>query len=78
MSLTYHVAGPLNSGIPRKHITGETEDISEYLDFGFYDQVWYKDNAGLSEEKLGPWFGVSHNTGRLMRYHILTQTGSVI
>ena len=40
--------------------------------------VWYKDDAGLSEEKPGRWLGVSHNTGRLMCYHILTQTGSII
>ena len=78
MSLTYSAAGPLNPGFPRERITGETEDISEYLDFGFYDQVWYKDNSGLSEEKPGRWLGVSHNTGRLMCYHILMQTGSVI
>ena len=78
MSLTHSAAGPLDSGIPRERITGETEDISEYLDFGFYDKVWYKDNAGLSEEKPGRWLGVSHNTGRLMCYHILTQKGSVV
>ena len=35
MSLTHSSAGPLDSGIPRERITGETEDISEYLDFGF-------------------------------------------
>ena len=50
MSLTHSSAGSLDSGIPRAIITGETEDISEYLDFRFYDKVWYKDNAGLSEE----------------------------
>ena len=32
-----------------EQITGETPDISEYLDFGFYNWVWYKDNAGLGE-----------------------------
>ena len=26
---------------PIEHITGETPDISEYLDFGFYDWVLY-------------------------------------
>ena len=40
--------------------------------------MWYKDDAGLSEEKPGQWLGVSHTTGRLMCCHILTQTGSVI
>ena len=78
ISLTHSTAGPLQSGIPREQITGETEDISEYLDFGFYDKVWYKDNAGLSEELPGRWLGVSHHTGRLMCYHILTQKGTVI
>ena len=23
-------------------LTGETRDISQYLDFGFYDRVWFK------------------------------------
>ena len=32
-----------------EQIMGETPDISEYLDFGFYDWVWYKDNAGLGD-----------------------------
>ena len=78
MALTHSAAGPIDSGIPRERITGETEDISEYLDFGFYDKVWYKDNAGLSEEQPGRWLGVSPNTGRLMCYHILTQRGTII
>ena len=45
--------------------------MSEYLDFGFYDQVWYKDNAGLSPMEPGRWLGVSHRTGRLMTYYVL-------
>ena len=50
----------------------------EYLDFGFYDKVWYKDNAGLGELLPGRWLGVSSRTGRIMCYHVLTQTTSVI
>ena len=57
---------------------GETIDILEYLDFGFYDEVWFKDNAGLSPSEPGRWLGVSHQTGRLMCYHILTQRGTVV
>ena len=34
-------------------ITGETPDISEYLDFEFYDWVLYRGNAGLGEVELG-------------------------
>ena len=29
-------------------VTGKTVDISKYLDFGFYDQVWYHENAGIA------------------------------
>ena len=79
MSMTHSSAGNFNqSGIPREGVTGETEDISEYLDFGFYDEVWYKDNGGLSPQQPGRWLGVSHRTGRLMCYHILTQKATVV
>ena len=61
-----------------EQITGETPDISEYLDFGFYDWIWYKDNAGLGENKIGRWLGVAHRVGNLMSYWILTITGRVI
>ena len=59
-------------------ITGETPDISEYLDFGFYDWVIYRSNAGLGEPPLGRWPGVSHRVGQLMSYWILTETGNII
>ena len=78
-SMTHTSAGNrLKGAIPLERVTGDTVDISEYLDFGFYDKVWYKDNAGLSPAKPGRWLGVSHRTGRLMCYHVLTQTGQVI
>jgi hypothetical protein len=34
-------------------ITGDTPDISEYVDFGFYDWITYRPNAGLGENSLG-------------------------
>ena len=77
-SLTHTTAGTLGSIIPLQQVTGETPDISEYLDFGFYDKVWYKDNAGASPFEPARWLGVSDRTGRLMTYHILTQRGTVI
>ena len=51
-----------------EQLTGETPEISEYLDFTFYDWCWYNDNAGLGETKLGRWLGVSHRVGSLMSY----------
>ena len=78
MSLTHSTAGSIAGNIPLENVTGETPDISEYLDFGFYDKVWYKDNAGLGEFKPGRWLGVASRTGRLMTYHILPETASVV
>jgi Reverse transcriptase (RNA-dependent DNA polymerase) len=63
---------------PIEMITGETPDISEWVDFGFYDPVWYRDNAGLAEIKLGRWLGVSHRVGPAMSYWILTHGGHIV
>jgi hypothetical protein len=63
---------------PLEEITGETHDISEYLDFSFYDWVWYKDNAGVGDNSCGQWLGVSHRIGSLMSYWILPKSGKVI
>jgi hypothetical protein len=45
---------------PLEIITGETPDITEYLDFEFYDWVQYRTNAGLGEVESSRWIGVSH------------------
>ena len=37
--LTHTTAGSLGGGIPLQQVTGDTPDISEYLDFGLYDAV---------------------------------------
>jgi hypothetical protein len=60
---------------PIEVITGDTPDISEYLDFDFYDWVLYRTNAGLGEVELGRWLGVSHRVGRLMSYWVLPASG---
>ena len=78
MSMTHSSAKIVNGGIPLRNVTGETVDISKYLDFGFYEKGWFKDNAGISTIEPGRWLGISHQTGRLKCYHILTQTGKVI
>ena len=63
---------------PLEIITGETPDISEYTDFGFYDWVTYRTNAGLGENSIGRWLGVSHKVGKLMSYWVCTANGNVI
>jgi hypothetical protein len=42
-------AGTLQGRTPMEALTGETPDTSEHLDFGFYDLVWYEEDAGLGD-----------------------------
>lgn len=60
---------------PLEIVTGETPDISEYFDFGFYDWVTFKSNGGVGGEEIGRWLGVSHRVGPLMSYWILPKSG---
>ena len=64
-----------NGRTPLEIVTGETPDITEYLDFSFYDWIVFKSNAGLSQPELGRWLGVSHRVGPLMSYWILPSSG---
>jgi hypothetical protein len=38
----------------------------------------YRDNAGLSESKIGRWLGVAKNVGTTLTFYVLTQTGQVV
>jgi hypothetical protein len=62
-------------------IFGHTPDISEYIEFEFYDWVWYwESDAEYPEERkrLGRWLGVAHRVGQCMCYYILTETAKVV
>ena len=78
LSRTHLRANRIDGGVPLQGITGDTIDISNYLEFGFYDRVWYRDNAGLGEPKPGRWLGVAENIGSIMTYHILQENGRVV
>ena len=71
-------AGTLHGRTGLEKVTGETPEISEYTDFGFYDPCWYKENASMGETKMGRWLGVSHKTGSLMSSWILTPSCRVV
>jgi hypothetical protein len=66
MQRTSTQAGGLRGACPLQDVAGKTPDTSEHLDFGFYDHVSYKENAGLGETAVGRWLGVSHQVGGLM------------
>ena len=74
LTISRYAKGQTTLGIT----TGEIPDISEYLDFGFYDWVTYLTNSGLGELSIGKWMGVLHKVGKLMSYLILTVYGRPI
>ena len=75
MQLTASFASYLQGRTPLEALTGETPDISQYLDFGFYDRVWFREDAGIGETKLGQFLGVPHSVGSLMSYWVLPSSG---
>ena len=78
MQRTFVKGHRIDGCVPLQAVTGETVDISEYLDFGFYDRVWYHDNAGLGAPMPGRWLGVSKHVGGQMCFHVLTRSGHVV
>ena len=65
-----------------EQLTGETIDISEWLDFSFYDLIWYHDSPkpgnDVGSRRLGRWLGVAHRVGSALCYWVLTESGKVI
>ena len=53
MQQTASHSGRLNGRTPVESVTGDIPDISELLDFAFYDQCWYKESNGLGETHIG-------------------------
>ena len=61
-----------------EELTGETPDISEYLDFTFYDYVLVHENAGVGEQILCRWLGISHRVGSQLTYYVIKSNRQVI
>ncbi|KAI2489322.1 Reverse transcriptase (RNA-dependent DNA polymerase) [Fragilaria crotonensis] len=65
-----------------ERVTGHTVDISEWLDFDFFERVWYwnQRKMDMTDEQacIGHWLGISHRVGSDMTYWILTESGKVI
>jgi hypothetical protein len=82
-NLLNHLAVPkLNHRTPIEAAYGVTPDISAYLQFHFYQPVFYLDtNHPLyprSRECYGYWIGVAPNVGDALTYKILTPEHQVI
>ena len=75
MQITASFVEDLHGRTPLEALTGETTDISQYLDFGLYDWVQFKEDSGLVETKIVRFLGVSHHIGSLMSYWFLPASG---
>jgi len=59
-------------------VTGETPDISEWLDFGFFDLVWFWYQPGKDDNpNLGRWLGVANRVGGNMCYWVIDRNGKI-
>ena len=64
------------TGIER--LTGDTPDISEWIDFDLYDRVWFWDMPGKEENpKPGRWLGVSNRIGGALCYWVVDSWGHI-
>ena len=77
-NLTVNSSRYSNRRTPLEIITGETSDVSDYLDFGFYDWINYRTNTALGQPDIRSWLEVSHRVENLMSYWILLESGIVI
>jgi hypothetical protein len=80
-NLTAHPLFNLQGRTPYELVTGRTPDISEYIDYGWYDTVWYLEQETPFPEgkrKLAKWLGVAHRVGQALCYYLLPASGRVI
>jgi hypothetical protein len=65
-SRTAHPLYDLKGRTAIEHVTGETPDITEWLEYRMYQPVWYLDPGYFPEEKklLGRWLGPAHRVGQ--------------
>ena len=66
-----------------EEVTGQTPDISEWLDFEFFDLVWWLDRPNKPDfmentRWLAQWLGVSHQVGSDLSYWLITESGKII
>jgi hypothetical protein len=60
---------------------GETPDISAYMQFTFYELVYYpepKETFPSTREKVGRFIGVSQHIGDSLTFEILTKKGTIV
>ena len=78
---TAHDIPTLNGKVPKTVVTGNTEDISELVEFGWYQWIYYRDattSFPLPGEEVGKYLGPYENVGSKMSMWILKQNGEIV
>jgi hypothetical protein len=67
----------LQGRTPYEVLTGNTPDISEFLEYEWYQPVWYFDPTAFPNQRkiLARWIGIAHRVGQAMCYWLLPQSG---
>ena len=76
-----HDIPTLNVQVPKTVVTGNTADISELVEFVWYQWVYYRDaktSFTLPEEELGKYLGPYENVGYKMSMWIIKQNGEIV
>jgi len=78
--LRNHIVRPLidlNGRTPYEKITGNTPDISELLEFEWYQPIWYYEPSEFPHQNklLGRWIGIAHRIGQALCFWILPFSG---
>ncbi|MGH3055661.1 MAG: hypothetical protein ACRDL7_11860, partial [Gaiellaceae bacterium] len=75
--ITAHGNYSLHGRTPYEYVTGNTPDISEYVEFDWYQPIWYFESADFPNDRrlMGRWLGVSHRIGQAMCYWVLPKSG---
>ena len=68
----------LNGRTPFETVLGYTPDISELVEFSWFQWVWYHDPVHPERDNLGRWLGPAHNVGQGLAYYILNGDAEVI
>ena len=73
------VRNAANNRSPIETITGDIPDITEIMDFDFYQWIMYRDQLDKDVPvKMGQWLGIAHDAGFALTYWILKPNCQII
>jgi hypothetical protein len=80
VELRNRVARPLpqlHGRTPYELLTGNTPDISEFLEFSWFQPIWYYEPAVFPDQNkhIASWIGIAHRVGQAMCFWVLPITG---